>query len=334
MAAGLLYAAIIAMWVAYLVPKLRWRHDEADDLDAPERFSASMRVLPRRGRGRMAAPAEGESGGSAEGSGAAGAPERSRRLAAAVGARSAAARRRRVLGCLLAVTLLAVVLVPILGLPLWAGAAPVLLLIAYGAAICRQALRHGTPAVEAAGGRPRRPRAGEPSGARGPRRAAAGEGRTAARPVRVDLTESRVGEGGEAQPEVVDFTEPVLRRREDDSAAGPALPPGGMEPARHRAEVVARRAEVVARRAVQELTRSSAAPAGGGDWEPVPTTLPTYVTKPKAPGTHPSIDYMAPGTWAAARAGRQEQEAAEAHAPTGQPGQPDRPAAASRAVNE
>jgi hypothetical protein len=40
---------------------------------------------------------------------------------------------------------------------------------------------------------------------------------------------------------------------------------------------------------------------GGSLWDPLPVTLPTYVTKPKARRTVRTIDLSEPGTWSAGR---------------------------------
>ncbi len=46
---------------------------------------------------------------------------------------------------------------------------------------------------------------------------------------------------------------------------------------------------------------------GGSLWDPLPVTLPTYVTKPKAKRTVRTIDLDEPGTWTS---GRNEQDSA------------------------
>lgn len=46
---------------------------------------------------------------------------------------------------------------------------------------------------------------------------------------------------------------------------------------------------------------ASVSPAADGLWDPVPVTLPTYVSKPKAPRTIRTIDLGQPGTWTSGR---------------------------------
>jgi len=45
---GLIYAAIVVAWAAYLVPLALRRHDESSNTRSIERFSSTMRVLSRR----------------------------------------------------------------------------------------------------------------------------------------------------------------------------------------------------------------------------------------------------------------------------------------------
>jgi hypothetical protein len=49
------------------------------------------------------------------------------------------------------------------------------------------------------------------------------------------------------------------------------------------------------------LQEAAAAPTAGSLWDPLPVTLPTYVTKPKANRTVRTIDLGAPGTWSSGR---------------------------------
>ena len=44
----MIYAAIVAVWAAYLVPLWLRRHDEESEQRSAERFSSAMRVLARR----------------------------------------------------------------------------------------------------------------------------------------------------------------------------------------------------------------------------------------------------------------------------------------------
>jgi hypothetical protein len=70
--------------------------------------------------------------------------------------------------------------------------------------------------------------------------------------------------------------------------------------------------EAIRREQAAEQAERSAAEGG---WTPVPVPLPTYVTKPVAPGRAGTIDLTRPGAWTAA----QEAAAKAAQAPTAPP---------------
>ena len=53
---------------------------------------------------------------------------------------------------------------------------------------------------------------------------------------------------------------------------------------------------------------------GGSLWDPLPVTLPTYVTKPKAKRTVRTIDLGEPGTWTSGRTDEDTQIVAQAAA--------------------
>jgi hypothetical protein len=53
---------------------------------------------------------------------------------------------------------------------------------------------------------------------------------------------------------------------------------------------------------------------GGSLWDPLPVTLPTYVTKPKARRTVRTIDLSEPGTWSSGRSDEDSQLVAQAQA--------------------
>jgi hypothetical protein len=62
---------------------------------------------------------------------------------------------------------------------------------------------------------------------------------------------------------------------------------------------------------VAELRSALAAP-GGSLWDPLPVTLPTYVTKPAARRTVRTIDLGEPGTWTSGRTDEDARIAAQA----------------------
>ena len=59
---------------------------------------------------------------------------------------------------------------------------------------------------------------------------------------------------------------------------------------------------------------------GGSLWDPLPVTLPTYVTKPKAKRTVRTIDLGEPGTWTSGRTAEDTQIVAQAAAERGRGG--------------
>jgi hypothetical protein len=72
------------------------------------------------------------------------------------------------------------------------------------------------------------------------------------------------------------------------------------------------------------------APAAGALWDPVPVTLPTYVTKPKARRTVRTIDLGEAGTWTSGRTPEDAEIAARATDPAAADG--ESPKAGQRAV--
>ena len=71
---------------------------------------------------------------------------------------------------------------------------------------------------------------------------------------------------------------------------------------------------------------------GGTLWDPLPVTLPTYVTKPKAKRTVRTIDLGEPGTWTSGRTAEDTRIAADAKAAETAPGQGDEGVDGARAV--
>ena len=138
---GVIYGAIVVVWAAYLVPLALRRHDEASRTRSIEKFSSGdadpgqaaerrdrwfvrrqvVVVTPERGQPRMITPDPG--------------PEPERVLVAPrpdrAAERVAAARRRRVLSVLVALTVV-VGLGALLGLlPLWSVALPLVLVAGF-----------------------------------------------------------------------------------------------------------------------------------------------------------------------------------------------------------
>jgi hypothetical protein len=71
---------------------------------------------------------------------------------------------------------------------------------------------------------------------------------------------------------------------------------------------------------------------GGSLWDPLPVTLPTYVTKPKAKRTVRTIDLDEPGSWTSGRSEQDSALVAEAHAQAEQSAAEEAPVEQQRAV--
>ena len=71
---------------------------------------------------------------------------------------------------------------------------------------------------------------------------------------------------------------------------------------------------------------------GGTLWDPLPVTLPTYVTKPRAKRTVRTIDLGEPGTWTSGRTAEDAQIAADADAAQADARQDDQGTDGARAV--
>lgn len=71
---------------------------------------------------------------------------------------------------------------------------------------------------------------------------------------------------------------------------------------------------------------------GGSLWDPLPVTLPTYVTKPKATRTVRTIDLDEPGSWTSGRSEQDSALVAEAQAQSGQVAAEQAPVEQQRAV--
>jgi hypothetical protein len=285
---GLIYAAIVAAWGAYLVPLALRRHDEAMRIRSVDRFSAAMRVLARR-----PAPADRAVGDQTVGDRAVGDPAEpgpvpvppaslrkpagarvepalpARPSKAAV--RRAAARRRRVLSILLLLTV-AVDGLAFAGIVAWwAVAAPLVVVVAFLFA-CRRQVRTDTE------------RSWSDSAARLP----AGSRRGA----RVDATYGAIGDIPDDSPTV------VLRR---DGGADSGVDKGADSGADSSAEKSPPAEKRPAEPPEQVVAVAVATDGGGSLWDPLPVTLPTYVSAPKAPRTLRTVDLSEPGTWSSGR---------------------------------
>jgi hypothetical protein len=228
---GVIFVALGAAWVLYLIPKVLRHYDEVAKSRTVEDFSDSVRVLARRepvtrtkarlvrsDSPRIAPPTPQE--------------RRARRRAAA----AAAGRRRVVLG-LLAVATFALIGLTLAGMaPVWASAAPAALILAF-------------LILSASLGRRER----------------------LAWHLRLALA------GPERKPVPVRIPRPVSIRDEQGFAQVEAN-------------------EDTTTFDAEELKKAL---AGNGVWDPLPMTLPTYVSKPAAKRAVHTINLSAPNTFSA-----------------------------------
>jgi hypothetical protein len=321
---GIIFVMLAVAWAVYLIPKALKHHDEVARTRSIDRFSTAMRVLARRepvnrrdarlvvapprgvNQPHRAAPsaqaADQPVPASAEPSvdstvltvSVTPAVTRARLEARRAAARAAARRRRHILTFLLLADVAMAVVAYLSPLSWWALAVPGLLTVLY-LALCRTQVRretladfdmlagHPDPAPDAASVTlvPRRGARVEAQGGT-PRTPAASDTATAeeAEPAGttevVEVVQARVDEHG-----VTDFGDA------EDTVAIPV--------------------------AVLEAVALEATD-GGTLWDPLPVTLPTYVTKPQAKRTVRTIDLGEPGTWTSGHTAEDSKVAAQAEA--------------------
>jgi Ca2+/Na+ antiporter len=281
---GVIYAAIVVAWAIYLVPLALRRHEQTARNRSIERFSSSMRVLATGDRARssgrvVATPPRPEQRVAVQASPAkdtasgAGASARPAHRAAQ---RAAAARRRRVLGVLAALTLLTAAVSVYGAIPRWSVALPILLIVVF-LVVARRQVRRANETYW--------------------RQAADARIRSAAPTV--------VSRPGAAR---VDASHGVARKQSTDDATtsgGEAGTAGEQAGADHDDEepTVTLTAEQVAAAAGLSEERVVAVALHTADgtslWDPLPITLPTYVEKPVAKRSVRKITIGESGTWSA-----------------------------------
>ena len=135
---GIIYAAIVVAWAAFLVPLALRRHDQAPQKRSVERFSSTMRVLSTGGRRPSSRSDEGlpSDAGTSGSTRTSTVPEahgatRLERFPSRAARRAAAARRRRVLRVLVALTLFTGAASVAAVLPVWSPALPVAFIVVF-----------------------------------------------------------------------------------------------------------------------------------------------------------------------------------------------------------
>jgi hypothetical protein len=282
---GLIVAFVVTVWAAYFVPLALRRYDEAHNHSALEVLTPLSRVIRR-------APVRdvyiGEMDDVVEPApqavfeqpvATASAPAATRRARAGhtrTAARIAARRRRRVLLTLLFANAVVGGLFGFHLVPVWAIAIPATLLVAWLVA-CRIQVRREYGIVTEK--KPKAPR--EPRASRG-----------AIKSLKTRMP--RVVRLGSSAAEDED-TVIVSGQLED------------VDPDRkHVMENVPLEADALDEQLV--IAVPSAASHGELVWDPLPVTLPTYVTKPRAGRTVRTIDFDAPGVWTSGHVEGEETE--------------------------
>jgi hypothetical protein len=347
----LIYAALVAVWMAYLIPMGIRRYREVSAHGSIQSFSSSMTALGRTPRASETAP-----GGTPPGKAVAARPSKAQPSVSGVldrpSAREAAARRRRTLFVLLglvAVTGVLVVLTPLL----WpAILVPIALVVAF-LVVCRIQVARLEEAAWARAAAVEGSAAGTPAAApvrfggcdeetlviSGPAAArmatVLGDARTGAssaavvrRPHATPARESVVAHGAhpavpiESRPAVASGAHPAFPVESQPAVriahgAHPAPPPGrqpvaavasppGAEPHEPAAS-----ASAAASAASAEPVRvpvpgahpapTTAQPAAPATWDLRPVTLPTYITKSRAPRTVRSTERTGADSWSSGR---------------------------------
>lgn len=261
MGSGLIFAAVVIAWAAFLVPWALRRYEEATRTRSVDKVSKAIRILARSKDPARKGSAEDEepvatspalSPHAAEGV----APVQSPRLPSRTAARVAAARRRRVLSILVVLTAVAGVLAVLAIVPTWAVAVPAGLVVAF-VALCRWQVRREDDATWAR-------RRAEPSEAADPEEASEAPDRSDDEPTVVFPAAAEARDRARGRQAVEADADPVAEEHLVESTA---------------------------------VAVSVSTDDGHSLWDPLPVTLPTYVSKAKATRTVRTIDLGAPDTW-------------------------------------
>jgi hypothetical protein len=274
---GLIIAFVVVVWAAYFIPLALRRYDEASRNASVETTGGLSRVISRT-RPQSATPAPVVADSAAERRVVAPAARAIDRPAA----RLAARRRRRTLLTLLAVTAVVGGLAGFAVIAPAYVAAPVALVVAWLVA-CRVQVRRerGVASVKA-------PKADE------------GHGASRMKKVRTRLASAKLPSAKLARPAPTKAkarSKAKTKRAADEEDT--VIVSGQFEdvdPGRkHVMQDVALEADALDDQVV--IAVPSISTAGEALWDPLPVTLPTYVTKPRAGRTVRTIDFSQPYTW-------------------------------------
>ncbi|MFC5675776.1 hypothetical protein [Aeromicrobium endophyticum] len=280
---GLIIAFVVVVWAAYVIPLVLRRYDEATKNASVETTGSLSRVINRASRQQAPEATATEPVPAAQTSPAASTVQASRPAARAAdrpAARRAAARRRRTLLSLLLLTAVVGGVAAFGVIATYWIAAPVALVVAWLVA-CRVQVR------------------GE--------RGMAGAGRTRAvlrriKLPKVDLSRADRAPRATAKIKAKSKTKRPQRAAASTSAAveeDTIIVSGQFEdidPGRkHVMEQTELEVDALDDKIV--IAVPSISTSGEALWDPLPVTLPTYVTKPRAGRTVRTIDFSQPHTW-------------------------------------
>ena len=259
---GLIYIAIIALWAAVLIPLWLRRHDQISEVRSTARFHSAMRSLgDSRNRQVVGLSFAGEAGAMEaveyDSYGYSSADERLRAADLDYAAHSAAVRRGVVLGSLSAILALTLILAFVGTLPKWVPAIALLPVVGFLVAASMTAASRSQGSSTSSRERE--------SGRRTTSRSAS----------------ASVGASASS--------------REAAHAERPARREYASEPAPVRADGPAARSAGTAMS--DDEWQNWNAWDDDDSWDAVPTTLPTYVSKPRASQVPRRIDRSRPGEW-------------------------------------
>jgi hypothetical protein len=277
---GLIIAFVVVVWAAYFIPLVLRRYDEASKNASLETTGSLSRVINRPARQQTSdsepAPVAESEPAQDLGRAAFSRPARAPRAADRPAARRAAARRRRTLLTLLVVTAAVGGVAGFGVIAAYWVAVPVVLVVAWLVA-CRVQVRAERGVARSGAGRVRRVlgRVRLPAlNLSRPERAQA----------RSKTSRSQRSSSVAASADVEEDTIVVSGQFED-------IDPGR----KHEMEDVELEADALDDKIV--IAVPSVSTAGEALWDPLPVTLPTYVTKPRAGRTVRTIDFSQPHTW-------------------------------------
>lgn len=268
---GLIIAFVVVVWAAYFIPLALRRYDEASKDATVEGLGSLSRVITKPRAQAAATDVAPEAV-------VATAPVKAARNLDRPAARLAAKRRRRTLLSLLAITavVIGLAVTNVIAMPLIA--APVALIAAWLVA-CRVQVRG-----ERGLSREKAPRAGKlkdrASSLRAKGAKAASKAPKPAKPAKSKNSDKAVGATAADEEETI-----IVSGQFED-----------IDPGRpHVMEVVDLEADALDDKIV--IAVPSVSSTGEALWDPLPVTLPTYVTKPRAGRTVRTIDFSQPNTW-------------------------------------